>query len=214
MGEIKTIMLQYTKVRFKRAGADFVAYVRSHIPGMAASLVAATLGLPLVPYLAGADIAEELGLLIAYGVLGPTALTILVFLFFYFRAPHKIYHEQKSLIEFLRRDYCSAKIIVAKLQINYEDGKFLGDIGGSKNIEYAEHLDDWSWKVQFETPVEEANLSARVPGEKRSVYIIGKSSRHAQILIEESPLETLLRINAMNIVFESADNSNENKLGQ
>jgi len=200
------------KVRFKHAGAEFAAYVRSHIPGMAASLIAATLGLPLVPYLAGADIGEEIGLLIAYGILGPIAFTFIIFLFFFFRAPHKIYHEQKSLIDSLRNEHRSTKIIVAKLQINYESGKFLGDIGGSKNIEYAEHLDDWSWKVQFETPVDEKSLSARVPGEKRSVRITEKSSRHAQILIEESPLETLLRIHAMNIVFESADNSNENKL--
>lgn len=87
-------MRRYIRVRFARAIADLTDFYRRNITSGIFGLIASVIVLPLVPILAGASMTEEALLLVAYGVLGPIALTVLAFVWFYWRAPAKIYADQ------------------------------------------------------------------------------------------------------------------------
>ena len=53
-----------------RAVSDFLGFYQHHVWGFVLPLVAAAIALPTVRYLAGADLTEEVWLLVAYGVIG------------------------------------------------------------------------------------------------------------------------------------------------
>ena len=87
-------MFEFTRARMDRAVSDFLGFYQHHVWGFVLPLVAAAIALPTVRYLAGADLTEEVWLLVAYGVIGPLALAVLIFAWFYWRAGAKIYVDQ------------------------------------------------------------------------------------------------------------------------
>lgn len=95
-------MRGYIRVRFARAMADLTDFYKRNITSGIFSLIASAIVLPLVPILAGASMTEEALLLVAYGVLGPIALTVLAFVWFYWGAPAKIYADQLAKNNSLR----------------------------------------------------------------------------------------------------------------
>jgi hypothetical protein len=96
-------MFVFTKARTKRAFQNYGKFVRAHTWSVVSPALGTLFGLPWLRLLApGADMNQEFWLNLTLSVVGPCALIIVAFVWYYWRSSGEIYAEQLAESRSLR----------------------------------------------------------------------------------------------------------------
>jgi len=130
----------YLRARIKWTAEHFAAFAKDHVKGSAIALLVSAIGLAWLGPNAS-EMKDQLLQMVAYGIVGPLAVTGLAFFIFWFLAPHRIYREQHEKIARLsasKDDNTEQSIIDSLAELHDELNRF-----AFKDIT-AEGFDEWN----------------------------------------------------------------------